>query len=202
MLDFSIIILLNRARNEFLRLTLSSILKQDYRSFEIIILDKSGFLASDKKLKKYLEKLNIKFRMIDCNEMDLSQAMNTGVRVANGKYVTFLESGNELEENSLSQAIKSAQKYPQADATYGVYGPWERPIKKEMVNSKGNVLPIKNTQFVNLYYRKDLHQRFGFYNTKEKVVANYAFCLKAFYLGGAIVRPFDIKINKEKELSI
>lgn len=199
MFNFSIIVLSDKNPRD-LSVTMSSILRQNHESYEVIVLDRWGFSGVKNQLEKYHLKLEDKLRMIVCDNMNLTQAMNMGVKVARGKYLTFVESGMELEENSLVEAIKSANKYPQADATYGVYGPWEKSSKREMLSFQGNILPIKNTQFINLYYKKDLHQKFGFYNTEEKVSANYAFCLKAFYLGGAIVRPFNIKVNQDKEL--
>jgi len=57
-------------------------------------------------------------------------------------------------------------------------------------------LPIRNTQHSNLFYKKELHNKFGFYGVENKVVVDYAFCLKAFYLGEAIVRPFDLAIKE------
>jgi len=65
-----------------------------------------------------------------------------------------------------------------------------------LLNAKAETLPIKNVQHSNLYYKKELHNKFGFYGVKEKVVIDYAFCLKAFYLGEAIVRPFDLAIKE------
>lgn len=199
--NFSIIILFHRNQKD-LWITLDSILNQNYGSCEVIILDRKGFIGSDVQLEKYRHEFKSRLRMIVCDDAGVTESMNTGVRIARGKYITFIESGNELEENSLEQALKSVNKYPQADATYGVYGPWEKKASgRELVNAKAETLPIKNTQFINLYYKKELHQKFGFYNSQENVAINYAFCLKAFYLGGAIVRPFDIKISNKNLIS-
>jgi|GEM_PF-7111723 len=198
MLDFSLIICTHNSGKN-LKLTLGSVLKQNFDAYEIIVIDRGSDDKTEKIIKRYVEIFQGKLRfMIFPNEFGIYRAMNTGVKMARGKYITFIEPGKELEENSLLQALKSANKYPQADATYGVYGPWENNSSgRELVDAMAETLPIKNTQFLNLYYKKDLHNKFGFYNPEENVAINYAFCLKAFYLGGAIVRPFDIKINSK-----
>jgi glycosyltransferase involved in cell wall biosynthesis len=202
MLDFSLIICTYNS-GKSLELTLNSILKQNFDSYEVVMVDRESSAETEKIIKKYVKIFQGKLRFIICpRELGIYEAMNRGVKMARGNYITLIEAGMELEDNSLAQALKSAQKYPQADATYGVWGPWEKSsTKRELVNVQAESLPIKNTQFINLYYKKDLHQKFGFYGAKENVIANYAFCLKAFYLGGAIVRPFEIKINSQKEIS-
>lgn len=200
MTKFSLIIYAQNS-NSGLKKTLNSILRQDFDSYEVVAIIGAGDKKTKSIIKKYTEIFKDKLRFIICdNGVGFYGAINNGVRVAKGKYLSIIEAGNILEKNSLTQALKSAEKYPEADVTYGVWGPWEkRHGLGGLVDVMAQSLPIKNTTHKDLYYKKELHHKFGFYNAKENIVVDYAFCLKAFYLGEAIVRPFDIISNKSKD---
>lgn len=173
--------------------TFNSVCNQDLGNYELIVIDRSSSNNIKVILEKYKKLMGDKLRHMSLGGANLTEAMNKGVKMAKGKYLSILESGEELEKDALSLALKSAEKYPQADVVYGVKSIWDLSKQKRgLLNAMADTLPIKNNYSSNLYYKKELHYQFGFYEQDTKIIEDYAFCLKAFYLGEAIVRPFDL----------
>lgn len=194
--NFSIIICVDEAA-ALLEKSLASILRQTFFSYEVLVINKNNYKQTKKIIEQYKEKMGANLRWMNLKEANQQVAMNEGVKMARGKYVTFLQVGEEITADSLTQALACAQKYPQADVVYGVENIWEKSKQiKGRLNAQAETLPIKNKFPSHLYYRKDLHRQFGFYGRENKVIEDYTFCLKAFYLGQAIVRPFDL-ISRE-----
>ncbi len=191
------IIICPKSPNGDLKRTLDSLLLQNFKNFEVIIVNKGCLIEINVLIEKYKKLFGGRMRHISLNNVELLEAINEGIKMAKGQYLTILEPGGELGFNSLELALRSANKYPQADVVYGVESIWERSKRiKGVVNIMAETLPIKNTHSSNLYYKKELHYKFGFYELDNKVIEDYAFCLKAFYLGEAIVRPFDLAIKE------
>ncbi|EKE20619.1 MAG: glycosyl transferase family 2 [uncultured bacterium] len=194
--EFSIIICPNNSAS-LLKKTLDSLMRQNFKDFELVIVDRNSIDDTKVSIEKYKKFFREKLRWMNLDNESLMEAMNEGVKMAKGKYLNILEAGEEIGENSLELALKSAQKYPQADVVYGVRNIWEvSKQKRGLLNIMAETLPIKNTQRLSLYYKKELHNQFGFYGLENNVAVDYAFCLKAFYLGEAIVRPFDLITRK------
>jgi glycosyltransferase involved in cell wall biosynthesis len=201
-IEFSIIICPFNSR-DLLKKTLESLRWQNFGDFELIIVDRNSSDNTKIIIEKYKDIFGDKLRWMSLEDESLMEAMNEGVKMARGKYLSILEVGEEVEQNSLQLALKSAQKYPQADVVYGVRNIWDlSKRKKGSLNGNAELLPATgNIKFANLYYKKELHNQFGFYESNNKIIEDYAFCLKAFYLGGAIVRPFDL-VTESNQISI
>ena len=88
----SIIILITNQINE-LDNCINSILKQDYKDKEIIVLD---LLEYEEILNKYD---NIKYFKIDKN--DISYALNVGINNCNGNYLLFINGNDYLEDQMI-----------------------------------------------------------------------------------------------------
>lgn len=190
--EFSIIIC-PLDSGDLLKRTLDSLQWQIFKDFEVIIVKRNPSSELNILVEKYKKLFGKKLRHIDLENGSLIESINKGIKMAKGQYLSILEPGEDVKQNTLELALKSAQIYPQADVVYGVENIWEKSKRiKGVVNMMAKTLPIKNNQHSNLFYKKELHNQFGFYGVRDRVIEDYAFCLKAFYLGGAIVRPFDL----------
>ena len=86
--------------------TITSVIKQSYKNWELIIIDD---MSSDKSIdiiKRYVNKYkNIKVITNDIN-MGVSNSRNRGVELSIGKYIAFLDSDDTWEKDKLSTQIK------------------------------------------------------------------------------------------------
>lgn len=99
-----------------------SVTKQTYKNIECIIVEDC---SSDNSLK-LAESLimdykgNIKFVLLEHKQnKGLSVARNTGINNANGEYVYFLDSDDEITDNCINSLVMLAGKYPETDIVQG-----------------------------------------------------------------------------------
>jgi glycosyltransferase involved in cell wall biosynthesis len=92
-----------------LGICLQAIAKQTHKPFEVIVIDdnssKEGFLEHQKLCSKY------GFKLVKNTLSGRSTARNEGIKMARGDYILFLDSDQEIAENTLEECIKSAEHY-------------------------------------------------------------------------------------------
>lgn len=92
-----------------------SLLNQDYRDFEIIIINDGSTDDTLAKLSKYKEKLTI----INKENGGLSSVRNKGLEVANGKYIIQMDADDYVEPNLISNVSKAISEYNSDLIFYG-----------------------------------------------------------------------------------
>ena len=97
---FSIIIPVYNVES-FLRECLDSVLKQTFPDWEAICVNDGSTDQSASILEEYSEK-DIRFKIISQANGGLSSARNSGLKVAKGDYVLFLDSDDWLESDALA----------------------------------------------------------------------------------------------------
>jgi glycosyltransferase involved in cell wall biosynthesis len=105
---FSVIIpTYNRAA--FISGTVQSVLKQTYKSFEVIIVDDGSTDDTEAVLQPLVQQNSNVFYFKKKNE-ERGAARNFGIRHAKGDYVTFLDSDDILYPNHLQEAVELIEK--------------------------------------------------------------------------------------------
>lgn len=94
----------------YLRYSINSVLAQDYRNFEIILVDDGSTDGSGAICDKYALECGI-ISVIHKKNGGLSSARNAGLEVAKGDYIMFLDSDDYLHPKALSVLSKVAKQY-------------------------------------------------------------------------------------------
>ena len=103
------IIVPNYNNGKYLQACIESILIQDYKNYEIIVIDDNSQDESLKILENY--KLNPKLKVLKLNKnKGPSFCRNIGIRISKGKYIAFLDSDDYWEPNKLSTQINYIKK--------------------------------------------------------------------------------------------
>ncbi|NTE00618.1 glycosyltransferase family 2 protein [Agrobacterium tumefaciens] len=90
---------------KFIRATLNSIVAQDYKSWELIIIDDQSNDDTCTIVAEFASKYsNIQFISLPENK-GVSNARNIGMTKAKGKYIAFLDSDDIWLENKLSRQV-------------------------------------------------------------------------------------------------
>jgi glycosyltransferase involved in cell wall biosynthesis len=177
------IITVNLNNGDGLEKTIQSVLQQQYANIEYIVIDANSQDRSKDILKKYEAKINY---WVSEPDNGIYNAMNKGIKVATGKYLLFLNSGDCLASiqsisslisiNTQSDIIYGNLKVQNGMDCFTKYYPTALSFKYFMDES----LPHPATAI-----SKNLLTQLGLYNEELKIVADWEFLMNAICLNGA-----------------
>lgn len=208
------IITINYNNLEGLKRTVDSVIHQTWKEFEYIIIDGDSTDGS----KEYMESQNQYFDYwLSEKDSGIYNAMNKGIQMANGDYLLFLNSGDELHDSKVLEQNHGFLK--EMDFVYFNLNFVERtrswvgkyPDKLSFSHFVRDTLPHPAT-----FIKRKLFKTFGLYDEKLKVVSDWKFfvesickyncsyikidqILSTFYLDGISSDPQNKElINKER----
>ena len=124
-----IMVVLNN--NKFIQKSINSVVKQNYKNFELIIIDGGSTDGTLNILRKNNLKIDVWFSKKD---KGLYYAMNKGIKLSRGSIISILNSDDIFYNGALKTAVKYFEKYSKIDFLFGsvikhrlLYGyrPWK-----------------------------------------------------------------------------
>ena len=91
---------------KYLDVCLKSILVQTYSNFEAIIINDGSTDESAEIAIRYCEK-DSRFRLWSYENSGLSVARNRGIKIANGQYITFIDSDDFVSPTFVEELVKN-----------------------------------------------------------------------------------------------
>ncbi len=186
-------------RNRSLIRAVESVLTQTFKGFELIVVDDGSAENVESALSEYKNRL----RLITTEHRGPSAARNTGIRVARGDYIAFLDSDDIWFQEKLAVQMKFFNQYTQARICQ-TQEIWIRnsvrvnPMKKHQKIS-GNIfkrsleLCIISPSAVMLH--RELFARFGLFDESMQACEDYDLWLRisAHYPVFLLEQPLVIK---------
>ena len=123
---------------KYLDRCMKTLLNQTYRNIEIILVDDESPDECPKMCEEYA-KIDQRVKVIHKKNGGLGFARNSGLEIAQGKYIIFVDSDDYVTENMCHLLYEAAKKY-EADVVYGgiFYADGEK-IKENKVVTKERV---------------------------------------------------------------
>jgi glycosyltransferase involved in cell wall biosynthesis len=187
------VITINLNNLEGLKKTISSVLRQDYINIEYLVIDGGSIDGS----VEYIQSNGNKFDYwISEKDDGIYDAMNKGIVRAKGEYLLFLNSGDYFYDSKcLSNLIGSEIT---EDIVYGKMGMYlndslitkEYPAKLNLEYFQYDTIPHQSTLI-----KRNLFKKFGYYNTRFKIVSDWAFFVDSIIKGKAKYRYVDELIS-------
>ena len=94
---------------EYLRDCLDSVLAQEFTDFEAVVIDDGSPDGSAAIAREYADR-DDRVRVVSRANGGLGAARNTGVRQARGRFLTFLDSDDEIPPGALRRMMESAEE--------------------------------------------------------------------------------------------
>ena len=198
-LQFSIITIV---RNNLtgLKRTAESLLSQDCRSFEWIVVDGDSVDGSKEYLKHFSFPDWLRVGWSSAPDEGIYDAMNKGIARAEGKYCLFLNSGDHLYSDDVLSSLELGDKLDadlvvcymnlSSDANKSKNG--IRQFDVDVLGRRflyNRTLPHQSTLI-----KRDLFQRVGNYDPSFKIKGDHDFFVRAI-LGGATVRNAPVCLS-------
>ena len=144
----------------FLESTIKSVIHQNYKNIEYIIIDGNSLDNTSSIIKKYKSKINLYLKSYDHN---MWEAMNKGIDLATGSIIVFLNSDDVFNKKALQYAVKYFKKDQKLDFIFGtVFKHW---LKTGFSPNKAYwTFNFYTTHSVGFFVKKKVHKKIGFYN--------------------------------------
>ena len=128
---------------KYLKRCVMSLVNQTLKDMEIILVD-DGSPDQSGKICDDLSKMDHRIQVIHKKNGGLSSARNAGIKIAQGKYIGFVDSDDDVELNMFECMVEAAEKY-NADFLMSDY--------IRIINDKEKVLVSKSLE-EGLYEKK------------------------------------------------
>ena len=112
---FTVVIPLYNKEN-YISNTIESVLAQNFKDFEVIVVDDGSTDRSYERIKKFEKFQNLS--ILQKINGGVSSARNLGIEKANGKYIALIDADDYWYPDHLQELHKIIKKYPKA----GIYG--------------------------------------------------------------------------------
>lgn len=106
---------------KFIAQTIESVLMQTYHNYEIIIVDDCSKDNSAKIIREYMDKEKHLIYHLQEKNMGVAVARNTGIKLAKGRYVAFLDSDDLWREDKLQKQIEFMKQHDSIAFCYTAY---------------------------------------------------------------------------------
>lgn len=196
MLKISIITVCYNAKNT-IKHTLDSLSLQDYQNIEFILVDGNSNDGTMDIVKSYESMFDI---IISENDNGMYEALNKGIRVANGEIIGILNSDDVFCNNNILSLIANIfNNESELSAIIGdvAFVNESNKIIRYCSAKKWNTSKFK---FGNMpphpsfYCRKSCYNKFGYYNTSFKIAGDFELLLRFLFINHINYRYFPITI--------
>lgn len=178
-LKFSVITVVYNAES-VIEKTMQSVLEQTYLPFEYIIIDgksSDSTISIVNSVVAQFEKKGIFFRIISEKDKGIYNAMNKGIDLATGDFISFLNAGDWYEKDALANINALYDKMP-FDLTYGglhYINPDGSVINK--MSRMDHIISSRNWNHPSMFLRTSLYKKYHF-NEKYKICSDFDLFLK------------------------
>jgi glycosyltransferase involved in cell wall biosynthesis len=192
------IITVNYNNASGLRRTLESVVYQTSREFEYIIIDGSSTDDSVEIIHEFQSLFfssssePIPFQWISEPDKGIYHAMNKGIRMAQGEYVQFLNSGDCLANNRVVETMmKELSGGKESGVPVILYGNLLKQMQKGIWRDR--CFAGKDISFLGMftgtlnhsstYIRRNLFDKYGLYDEGLRIASDWKWFLKVIILG-------------------
>ena len=195
------IITINRNNAAGLEKTLLSVAAQTFKEFEYIIIDGASTDGSVEVVKSH-ESDFAHLKWVSEPDSGIYNAMNKGIRMASGDYIQILNSADGLASEEVTERMLAAlEKAGNPSILYGnmvkCFPDGHRMVDKCFAGQEITMLGMYTGTLNHdpAYIRRDLFERYGFYDENLKIVSDWKWYLQAIILGDEKPQYVDMDIT-------
>ena len=203
------IITINYNNASGLKKTLESVSNQTSKSLEYIVVDGNSIDGSVELVKEFDNNSTVdNFLWISEPDSGIYNAMNKGIGLAKGEYIQFLNSGDILASNDVTEKMlqvieNKEQRAKNKEGVLILYGNMLKSLPKGIYRDRGFAGRIPTmldfyTGTLNhssAYIKLSLFDTYGLYDESLKIVSDWKWYLQVIALHGVIPIYKDIDVT-------
>ena len=153
----------------YISLAIENYLSQDCKNTELIVMDGGSTDGTKEVIERYASK-NSSIRWISEKDEGQSDAMNKGIQLAKGNYISFLNVDDFYSDGCLNEVCQLLTKNPSIRYLVGDCNVWDQFSKLIYVNRpsklkkwhvfSGHHFSVNPSAY---FYHKSLHDEVGYY---------------------------------------
>lgn len=175
--------------------TLQSVIRQDFSSREIVLIDGNSSDGTKDICERYRDRVDFYLSEPDQGIYD---AMNKGIQASKGKYIYFLGSDDTfVNESVLTDVYNTGCEG--IDLIYGTI--LLKSNKRRFGKEKTYLLLMEeNISHQAIFFNRDLFLKAGYYDTRYKILSDYEYNLRVFKMPGVTKKfiPVDVCLFNDK----
>ena len=173
--------------------TIESVIHQTYKNIEYIIVDGASKDKSVEIIQEYESKIS---KFISEPDRNLYDAINKGLRMATGDVVGLIHAGDRLFDNEVVSKIAAHFRENDIDVMYGhSYLVDENDVPVRINRSPEYKRSLVKRGWMpshqSIYVRRELLEKYGYYNIDLHPSADYEFFLRYFYFNHLKIKRLD-----------
>lgn len=167
-----------------LKCTLDSILEQEFKEYELIVIDGDSKDGSKELLQSYIKTFKEKkvvYKYISEKDSGIYNAMNKGVDIASGEWVIFMNSGDIFADKDVMLNVFDEFVLDDCDVIYGDF--YFKNSKGKLIERRSNSLEKMEKALITchqaIFTRLDLLKKRNFMENYQ-IIADYEWYLNAY----------------------
>lgn len=195
------IITINRNNAAGLEKTMQSVATQIFKEFEYIVIDGASTDGSVEVVKKYEPQFAC-LKWISESDKGIYNAMNKGLHMASGDYIQILNSADCLASDDVTERMLSAlDKAGKPSILYGnmvkCFPDGRKLVDRCFAGQEITMLGMFTGTLNHdpAYIRRELFEKYGYYDETLKIVSDWKWYLQAIILGGEKPQYVDMNVT-------
>lgn len=169
---------------KFIENAIQSVLSQDYKNIEYIIVDGGSTDKTLEIVNTYKDKIA---KVISERDKGIYDAMNKGIAVSTGEILYFLNSDDRLYDPTVISKISNEfDTFPEIGVAYGKVLKIDQSFQIKQTQSDSDISELHSRQDIimrgvcqqRFFARKYLFNRYGLFNISYKVCADVDWILR------------------------
>jgi glycosyltransferase involved in cell wall biosynthesis len=165
---------------------IKSVLEQNYHNIEYIIIDGNSTDGTKEIIESYRDRVS---QYISEPDKGMYDAINKGLKLATGDVIGLMHSDDEFYDKNAIRRVAARFNYDSSiDGVYGD-GVYVSNDKEERLvrNRIGGIFSLKKVKegwlplHPTVYLKKDIIDKYGFYNLDFKIASDTEFLLRYLY---------------------
>lgn len=157
-----------------------SICAQEFKDYEIVVVDGISTDNTLSIIKMYADRIE-HLNWVSEKDAGVYDAMNTGIKMANGEWLYFLGSDDQLYDvQVLNDVAKHLSTKPKCEILYGNAYFLESKIVWHGQFNITRLLQERNICHQAIFYKAAIFEKLGNYNLSYKICADWDFNIRCF----------------------